>query len=292
MSLREAVGTELGAELVEVDGVRLAVSREGNGPPLVCLHAVAHGARDYQPFTRAIRDRFEVICIDWPGHGRSGADREPASAARYAALLVGVLDKLGVERPLVIGNSIGGAAALLYAERRPVRALVLCDSGGLVEVNLLVRAFCALFAQFFAAGARGAGWFAPAFAWYYRHLVLPSAQASDQRERIVAAGYELAATLREAWQSFATPAADLRALAASLRVPIWCAWAKHDQVIPLARCKPAIRNMQNAHITTFAAGHSAFLECPTEFAAAFLEFAASLPDLGRATHPELTLRSC
>ena len=92
MSLREAVGTQEGAALVEVDGVQLAVSREGHGPPLVCLHAIAHGARDFEPLARAVRDRFEVICIDWPGHGRSGADREPASAARYAALLVGVLD--------------------------------------------------------------------------------------------------------------------------------------------------------------------------------------------------------
>ena len=251
----------------------------GRGAALrvVCLHAVAHGARDYEAFSRAFRDRFEVICIDWPGHGRSGVDREPASAARYAGLLVGVLDQLGVERPLVIGNSIGGAAALLYAEQRPVRALVLCDSGGLVEVNLLVRAFCTLFAHFFAAGARGAAWFAAAYAWYYRRLVLPSAAAHDQRERIIAAGYELAPALRDAWQSFARPSADLRALAATLQVPIWCAWAQHDRVIPLARCKPAIKKMQDARITTFPAGHSAFLECPSDFAAAFTDFTNSLP---------------
>jgi 4,5:9,10-diseco-3-hydroxy-5,9,17-trioxoandrosta-1(10),2-diene-4-oate hydrolase len=276
MNLREAVGTEAGAELVEVDRVRLAVSRQGDGPALVCLHAVAHGARDYETFSRAFRDRFEVICIDWPGHGRSDVDREPASAARYAELLVGVLDQLGVERPLVIGNSIGGAAALLYAERRPVRALVLCDSGGLVEVNLLVRTFCRLFAHFFAAGARGAAWFAAAYAWYYRRLVLPGAAAHDQRERIIASGYELAPALRDAWRSFARPSADLRALAATLQVPIWCAWGQYDRVIPLARCKPAIDKMQDARITKFSASHSAFLECPNDFAAAFSEFTSSL----------------
>ena len=219
-----------------------------------------------------------MICVDWPGHGRSSVDREPASAARYAALLVGVLDQLGIERPLVIGNSIGGAAALLYAERRPVRALVLCDSGGLVEVNLPVRAFCALFARFFAAGARGAAlvW-CRRTAWYYRRLVLPSAAAREQRERIIAAGYELRRHLARRVAELRPPSRrPARAGEHALQVPIWCAWAKHDRVIPLARCKPAIERMQE-RITTFAAGHSAFLECPTEFAAAFTHFTDSLP---------------
>lgn len=277
MTLREAAGTEAGTSLFEVDGVKLAVARQGCGTPVVCLHAVAHGARDFSAFARAVDDRFEVIRIDWPGHGRSSTDREPTSAKRYGDLLVSLLDQLGVERPIVLGNSIGGAAALLYAERRPVRALVLCNSGGLLQVNMLVRLFCAAFARFFAAGARGASWFAAAYAWYYRRLVLPTPAAAEQRERIIAAGYELAPQLRDAWHSFAQPAADLRRQAAALKVPIWCAWGKYDRVIPLARCKPAIASMQSAHITQFKAGHAAFLECPAEFTTEFKRFAESLP---------------
>jgi pimeloyl-ACP methyl ester carboxylesterase len=276
MTLREAAGTEADSSWFEVDGVKLAVARQGRGTQVVCLHAVAHGAGDFLAFARAVEERFEVIRIDWPGHGRSSIDHEPTSAKRYADLLVSLLDQLGVEQPIVLGNSIGGAAALLYAERRPVRALVLCDSGGLFQVNLLVRLFCAAFARFFAAGARGARWFAAAYAWYYRRLVLPTPAAAEQRERIIAAGYELAPQLRDAWRSFGRPSADLRNLAAALKVPIWCAWGKYDRVIPLARCKPAIARMQAAHITQFEAGHSPFLECPAEFAAGFTNFAASL----------------
>jgi len=286
MTLREAAGTEAGSSLFEVDGVRLAVARQGRGTPVVCLHAVAHGAGDFEAFARTVHARFEVIRLDWPGHGRSSADREPASAKRYADLLVSLLDQLGVERPIVLGNSIGGAAALLYAERRPVRALVLCDSGGLVQVNLLVRLFCAAFARFFAAGARGATWFAAAYAWYYRHVVLPTPAAAEQRERIIASGYELAPQLRDAWRSFGQPSADLRKLAAALRVPVWCAWATHDRVIPLARCKPAIARMQHATITPFEASHSPFLECPTEFATAFESFVSSLPSAAKSSSRE------
>lgn len=168
------------------------------------------------------------------------------------------------------------------SQQRPVRALVLCDSGGLVAVDGFVRLICRLFAAFFAAGERGARWFASAFRIYYRFIVLPGRAAAEQRERIIRAGAETAPLLRQAWYSFAQPQADLRALASSLEVPIWCAWARSDRVIPLLLCRPAIRRMKNAALSTFGGGHSAFLERPAEFVAAFDAFASRLPNLRRA----------
>jgi pimeloyl-ACP methyl ester carboxylesterase len=277
-SLRARAGVPESAATLLIDGIELAVAREGAGPPVVCLHAIGHGGGDYEEFTARMRDRFEIVRIDWPGHGRSGTDSALPSAERYSALLEPLLDRLGIREPIIIGNSIGGAAALLYAQRRPVRALVLCNSGGLVPVNAFVRMACAGFAAVFDAGARGASWYGRAFELYYRYLVLPSAPATAQRERIVAAGPELAHLLRDAWRSFGQPGADLRRLAISLDRPVWIAWAKRDRVVPYLLCKPCIKRVKNAEVTMFDAGHSAFLERPSEFAHAFLEFvAARLP---------------
>lgn len=276
MGQRQLCGVPAGSPEIEVDGVRLAVAREGSGPPVVCLHAIGHGGRDFDAFATALRERYEIIRVDWPGQGRSSADPQPPSAARYAQLLAQLLDRLGVCEPIIVGNSIGGAAALLYARERAVKGLVLCDTGGLVAVNGFVRVICRLFVAFFAAGERGAGWFARAFRFYYRFIVLPSREAAEQRERIIRAGAETAPMLRAAWQSFAQPQADLREAAAALDVPIWCAWARGDRVIPLMLCRPAIRRMKNATLSTFRGGHSAFLEQPVEFAAAFRAFAGGL----------------
>jgi pimeloyl-ACP methyl ester carboxylesterase len=274
MQARQASGAP-GALFVEVDGVQLAISREGAGPPVVCLHAIGHGGADFDAFAAALRHRYEILRVDWPGQGRSGGDTQPVSARRYAALLIGALDRLGVRAPVLIGNSIGGAAALLVAAERPVTALVLCDPGGLVAVSLAVRLFCAAFARFFAAGARQARWFRPAFAWYYRRLVLPSPAAAAQRERIIAAAYEIAPVLRDAWRSFAQPEADLRSVASSLEVPVWFAWARSDRVIPLSLCKPSIARMRNTALSLFDGGHSAFLEQPGPFVQGFLAFMAA-----------------
>jgi 4,5:9,10-diseco-3-hydroxy-5,9,17-trioxoandrosta-1(10),2-diene-4-oate hydrolase len=275
--LKAAAGVPPGSPRLHVLGVDLAVDRQGSGPPLVCLHAVGHGARDFEPLLERVRDRFDVIRVDWPGHGRSGDDLEPASARRYARLLVALLDKLGVHSPIVIGNSIGGAAAILYAKERSVRGLVLCDTGGLVPVNSTVRRFCGAFAAFFRAGARHAWWYPAAYRALYRWLILPSARAREQRERIIVSGSELAPVLAQAWESFGRDDADIRAVATQLDVPVWFAWSKSDRVIPLSYNRTTIDSMRHAKLSTFAGGHSAFLEQPDAFAEQFLAFAWELP---------------
>jgi len=276
MNNREAIGVPANAEIVEACGVRLAMHREGSGPAVVCLHAIGHGGRDFEAFAAATSDSFEVVRVDWPDHGRSGSDVQPPGARRYAELLGAALEKLEIRDPIIVGNSIGGAAAILYASQHPVRALVLCDTGGLVEVNRTLRAFCTIFARFFAAGERGARWFKPAFSAYYRFVVLPAPAAAEQRRRIIEAGYDLAGTMRQAWNGFARPEADIRDIATALRIPAWFAWARRDRVIPLSVCMPCIEKMRNANITKFDAGHAAFLEQPEEFACEFRRFAASI----------------
>src|SRR5438105_2699741 len=104
--LRQDLGVPMGSPEITVDGVRLAVAREGQGQAVVCLHAIGHGGRDFDAFTAAVKDRFEVIRVDWPDQGRSGPDVKAPTAARYAELLAGVLTQLRVERPIIIGNSI------------------------------------------------------------------------------------------------------------------------------------------------------------------------------------------
>ncbi|MGA0603048.1 alpha/beta fold hydrolase [Caulobacter sp. KR2-114] len=274
--LRAAVGVPAGSPTLEVDGVRLAYDRQGAGPPVVCLSAIQHGARDFDAFAERVRDRFEVIRLDWPGHGRSGQDREPASAARYGALLAGVLRALDLDAPILLGCSIGGAAAIHAAaasrdEGRPVRALALCDAGGLVAADPSVSRACAAMAGVFAAGERGAAWFDLAFSAYYRWLVLPQPAAAAQRRRIVAAGRATAGVARQAWESFGRPQADIRAVLAGLQVPVWAAWAAQERIVPLVRCRAALETA-GAEISSFRGGHAAFLEQPDAFAEGFADF--------------------
>ena len=275
---RLALGAGEDAKEAVALGVRLAYSDEGAGPALLCLHAIGHGARDFAEVRARFRGRYRVIALDWPGHGRSGEDTVAPSAARYGALAAGLADALALEGAVVVGNSVGGAAALHLAALRPaaVRALVLANSAGLDRVGLDTRLATRAMAAFFAAGARGARWYPRAFAAYYR-LVLRAAPAREQRARIVAAARASARPLAEAWRSFGRPEADLRTIAASLPCPVLVAWAEQDRVLSLARNRRGIAAIPQHRLELFPAAHAAFLECPDAFERALGRFLDGLP---------------
>jgi pimeloyl-ACP methyl ester carboxylesterase len=273
-------GVPEGSQMIAVGGTKLAIDDRGAGRPVICLHAIAHGSADFDAFAAAASERYRVIRIDWPGQGRSDDDSAKPTPARYAELVRGIVLHLGLADPILLGCSIGGAAAIEYASRFGATALVLANPGGLIEPSEIVSVACRAMSRFFAAGARGAWWFGPAYRLYYR-LVLPSPAALVQRRRIVRAGFENAALLARAWSIFADPAeADQRRAALSLDIPVLFTWAMHDRINSFARSAPVIAKMKRARVVKFNGGHAAFLEQPRRFLAEFFRFVDEL-DAGR-----------
>jgi pimeloyl-ACP methyl ester carboxylesterase len=93
----------------------LAYDRVGSGPPLVLLHGVGHRRQAWTAVVPRLRDQRELIMVDLPGHGESPpfqpGGREPVQA--MAEEVIAFLDELGLERPHLAGNSLGGALALI-----------------------------------------------------------------------------------------------------------------------------------------------------------------------------------
>lgn len=75
---RHALGVATPARYTKLCGVELAYSdSEGSGLPIVCLHAIGHGARDFVPLRARLDPGYRFITLDWPGQGRSGEDVPP-----------------------------------------------------------------------------------------------------------------------------------------------------------------------------------------------------------------------
>ena len=270
---RTAIGAAAGSPRVDAGGVVLAYDEEGAGLPVVCLHAIGHGASDFRALRARFGAQYRVIALDWPGHGRSDDDAVPPSALRYADVLGAFVDALGLERVVLVGNSIGGAAAIAYTAAHPERVLglVVENPGGLDPQDRLARQAVDAMVRFFAAGARGARWFPTAYRIYYR-LVLQRSAASTQRRRITAAGSEHAALLRDAWRGFGEPTADRRGDLPRIACPTLVAWATRDRIVQLRRALPALGRLRRAEVLRFAAGHAAHLETPDAFADALERF--------------------
>lgn len=261
-----------------VDGTQLATTRYGKGSPVICLHAIGHDSNDYREFACRLSERFEVIAVDWPGHGRSPPDRKPPNACRYAAFLPGLCSALDVQKPIVIGNSIGGTAAIAAAAANPelFGALVLCNSGGLSAIDAPANLAIKTMAAFFRAGARQAWWFGPVFSLYYRMFVLSGREAKARRELIVAAGNEIAPLLADGWAGFADPENDLRALVSGISIPVWLAWAQNDRFVSWRRSRAAAQGFPNHRVSLFPGSHCAFLESSEAFRTGFLNFSEDI----------------
>jgi len=119
-------------QLIERDGVRLAVEEDGHGIPVVLLHGLTATRRYVVMGSKALeRSGHRVIAYDARGHGRSSPAADPA-AYGYGELgrdLEAVLDGLGVRRAVLAGASMGAHTALWLALNVPERV------GGLVVIT-------------------------------------------------------------------------------------------------------------------------------------------------------------
>jgi pimeloyl-ACP methyl ester carboxylesterase len=106
---------------LELDGCRIHYVDEGAGPPLFLIHGLGGQLRN---FTYALIGRltneFRVIAVDRPGSGYStrpaGADPRVRAQAEVMAKVIGALN---LDRPLVVGHSLGGAIALAIGLDHP-----------------------------------------------------------------------------------------------------------------------------------------------------------------------------
>lgn len=254
-----------------VDGVSLALhdsAPDSDKPVLLCLHAIGHGGGDFAAVVDAFSTDHRIITLDWPGHGASGDDPQPASAVRYTILLEGIVQQLGVKTVTLLGNSIGGAVAIEYASRHPaqVERLILANPGGLDPGGFIARLFIGNLEAHFHDGAQGVASFKPWFERYYDGILVTEA-AKVRKALIVEAGWESAPILEQAWHSFGQPEADLRAKAKGLSMPVLVTWAAKDELIQWSRNREAVESIPKVRVVQLEAGHAPFLETPAAFIA-------------------------
>lgn len=129
--------TGLTERTVIVKGEPIFYAEAGRGPAVVMLHGGGPGASGVSNYSRnieALAQNFRVIVPDMPGYGRSTKKPEHTDTYRYIADMIrGLLDQLGIQTAHLVGNSLGGAAALMLALDTPHRVgrLVLMGPAGI-----------------------------------------------------------------------------------------------------------------------------------------------------------------
>ena len=100
--------------------MHIGYRRAGEGPPLVLLHGyVGDGLGTWGRQLRTLSDEFTIVAWDAPGFSSSFDPPESFSLSDYADSLAAFIERLGLERPHVVGLSFGGGLAIEFFRRHP-----------------------------------------------------------------------------------------------------------------------------------------------------------------------------
>jgi pimeloyl-ACP methyl ester carboxylesterase len=115
---------------IAVNGVELAYRDEGDGDPIVFLHAFPLNQTMWDEQLGLFRAGHRVITFDWRGFGGSTTGSDKSSMSVFADDLAGLLDGLGIEQTVVCGLSMGGYAAFAFYRKYAARVsrLILADT--------------------------------------------------------------------------------------------------------------------------------------------------------------------
>ncbi len=117
----------------DVNGINLYFETLGAGRPLILLHGGLGSGEMFGPVLPALAERHQVIAVDLQGHGRTADIDRPIDVRLMADDIAALIDHLGLDRPDLVGYSLGGGVALHTAAKYPSKV------GRLVVVSANIR---------------------------------------------------------------------------------------------------------------------------------------------------------
>ena len=125
---------------VSVNGIHLATHEwPGRGPAIVAIHGLTSNHTVWYPIADALGGSHRLIAYDLRGRGDSDKPPTGYSLAHHAADLLGLLDRFGLDRAILMGHSLGAHIGVRFATLHPERVakLVLFDGGLDVRAEIL-----------------------------------------------------------------------------------------------------------------------------------------------------------
>jgi pimeloyl-ACP methyl ester carboxylesterase len=268
----EASGRSSG--FADVNGTRLWYETAGSGEPVVLLHAFTLDSRMWDAQFETLSRTHRVIRYDARGFGRSQVPQAGQAYAHHEDLAA-LLQRLGAQRPHLVGHAMGGRFALDYAVSYPGRARSLTLFDTVVAGWPWSKAFLDGYAPVIAAGRRRdvAG---ARNAWLAHPVFGPA-----REQPVVMARIETMVREYSGWHFVnADPARSvvpptLNQLAA-VRVPAVVVVGERDLVDFRQMSERVARELRARQIPVRNAGHFTPLEAPAEATAAIMDMVAAV----------------
>jgi pimeloyl-ACP methyl ester carboxylesterase len=255
------------ANRIQLAEVSVCLEDDGEGLPLLLLHGF--------PATRHLWSRvapllvvagYRVLIPDLVGYGDSEAPGGVRiDMASQAAWMLGLLDKLGVTRPVIIAHDVGSAAAQLMVASAPQRIRGLAVLDGVYAAEWAMDAIASIRSWEPADAHR-----------LFPVLARRLAKSAALREMLSAyqeekGGWQL---IRAARDLDPSQTAEITDRLRSSRVPAIVLWGERDEFLSCTEVGEPLAKLLNAPLIKLPGGHFTPLDCPTEVAEALRTFLA------------------
>jgi pimeloyl-ACP methyl ester carboxylesterase len=243
-------------ERLAIGAGEIAIRSGGDGPPLLFLHG-GGGAGEWQAAHALLAASYRVIAPDHPGFGDSDELSEVEGVDDLVYHYLEVMDRLGLERPAIVGHSFGGWLAAEIAVHSPERvgALVLLSPVGLrIPEHPITDVFFVPPPEI------------PAMI-FHDPSKLPAPDGPPDPDVLLAIYRDSTALARYTWSPFmANPKLERRLHRVS--APTLVVWAEGDRVVPREHAERYAERISGARLQTIPeCGHALQLERPDEVAA-------------------------
>jgi pimeloyl-ACP methyl ester carboxylesterase len=269
---------------VHVAGTPVNVIDLGQGDPIVFIHGLGGSWVNWLENLPHFAREHRVIAMDLPGFGHSPLPADKISISGYGRIVDGLLDELGIERAVIVGNSMGGfigvEIALQFATR--VEKLVLISAAGLsIEHQRnepVLRALERLDNLLIFTG----GWLAgrsetltrrPQMRRQLMKLVAHRADALPApliAEQVRGTGKPGFVSALDALTDY-----PIRDRLGEIACPVLVVWGEKDRLVPVRDAHEFGRLIPNSRVVVWPqTGHVAMLERPAAFNALVEDFIA------------------
>ena len=126
------------------DGIKIQLAIwKGKGKEILCIHGLTANCRCWDLISSSLSPRYKVIAMDLRGRGLSGSPSSGYSVKHHCRDILSVINDLNLERPVLMGHSLGAFISLVFAARYPKRVdrLILVDGGGKLSKEQMDKVF-------------------------------------------------------------------------------------------------------------------------------------------------------
>lgn len=273
------------SRFIQINGVNVHYKQQGSGEPvMILLHGFGASVFSWREVMAPLAEYGTVIAFDRPAFGLTQRlmpgewdGQNPYSPVAQVALLTGLMDALGIEKAVLIGNSAGGTVALSTALAYPQRV------SGLVLVDAAVY-----------AGGGAPAWIRPLFSLpqYDRVGILISRRLLQNGDRLIETAWHDPAKLsakvlegyrkpllannwdRALWElTKASAASGLAERLNEVDLPALVVSGDDDRIVPTEQSVRLADEISGAQLSIFTAcGHVPQEECPDQFLQVVIPF--------------------